>query len=80
MGNSARVYGGFTALQGQTAGEALERRERIDYECFLKLQQLLRYVDTHDPEIKRAVKEAEKLITQRDRANHDFLAALTARG
>jgi len=28
----------------------------------------------------QAVKEAEELIAQRDRANHDFFAGLTARG
>ncbi len=59
--------------------DALKRREEIDYKCFLKLQQLLPFVEAPDHEVTGAVKEARQLILERDRANHDFVAALTGR-
>jgi len=80
MGEIRRVTSRLTPEQEQMVDEAHSRREQIDYECFLKLLKLLPFVDAREPEIKKAVKEAEELIRKRDQANHDLVAALTGRG
>jgi hypothetical protein len=77
MGQTVRVIHCLPPHKEQKVEDALNQRDQIDYECFLKLQQLLPFVDSRDPEVVEAVKQAEELIRKRDQANHNFLAALT---
>jgi hypothetical protein len=63
----------------QMTRDALDRRNEIDSQCFLKLSQLLPFIDDSDPKGKEALAEAKELIRERDRANHEFLATLTCR-
>jgi hypothetical protein len=45
----------------------------------LKLRELFPFVAAAGPDVKNAVKEARWLVTQRDRAYHDFVAAIKLR-
>ena len=69
----------LTTQQVDDIAKSLSVRDQIDYKCFLRLQQLLPYVDTKDPLVRAAVKEAEELIRQRDQANHAYVTVLTRR-
>ena len=79
MDETIKVNHSLTPQHEQKIEEALNRRDEIDYQCFLKLQQLLPFVDARDSEVQEVVKTAEKLIRNREKANHDFLGAITGR-
>jgi hypothetical protein len=79
MHQTAKVKHDFATQEIQRTQDALDRRNKIDYECFLKLSQLLPFIDDRDRDVKEAVEEAKELIRERDRANHEFLGALAGR-
>jgi ABC-type phosphate/phosphonate transport system substrate-binding protein len=79
MGETIKVNHSMTPQHEQKIEEALNRRNEVDYQCFIKLQQLLPFVDARDSEVQEVVKTAEKLIRSREKANHHYLAALTGR-
>jgi hypothetical protein len=77
MDHNVKAKWSATPEQESKVEEALNRREEIDYQCFLKLTQLLPFVDAREPEATMLVKEAQELIRKRDRANDDFVRAVT---
>lgn len=81
---SVPIMPGLETEEGQKkAAAALARRGTADYNAYMLLKGLIGdgYTITHeDPEVLESfLEEADEIIKDRQKANHDFLAAVSGR-